>query len=95
VAIPQFICHAQGDSCAVAVIEGVTKGTTCDVWVMDNDELFSIEVLHDIPIGHKIALGDVAEGDTIIKYGEDIGRCVAGMKRGEHMHVHNVKTKRW
>ena len=94
-AAPHFICHASKDSCAVAVVEGVSAGMQCDIWIMDSDELISMEVLHDIPIGHKIALSDIAEGDTIIKYGEDIGRCVAAIARGGHMHVHNIKTKRW
>ena len=38
---------------------------------------------------------DLAEGDTVIKYGTDIGKVVKPIKRGEHLHVHNVKTKRW
>ena len=48
-----------------------------------------------MPIGHKIALADLKNGDTAIKYGEDIGRFVADVKSGEHVHVHNLKTKRW
>jgi (2R)-sulfolactate sulfo-lyase subunit alpha len=48
-----------------------------------------------VPIGHKIALTDLAEGDTVIKYGEDIGRMVAAAKKGEHVHTQNLKTKRW
>ncbi len=27
--------------------------------------------------------------------GVDIGKVVAPIKKGEHLHVHNVKTKRW
>ena len=34
-------------------------------------------------------------GDTVFKYGNDIGKVVAPIKVGEHVHVHNVKTKRW
>ena len=49
----------------------------------------------DIPIGHKVALKDYRPGDTVIKYGVDIGRVVQPIARGEHLHVHNVKTKRW
>jgi (2R)-sulfolactate sulfo-lyase subunit alpha len=49
----------------------------------------------EIPLGHKIALQDFKPGDTVVKYGEDIGRVVAKIKKGEHVHVHNVKTKRW
>ena len=42
-----------------------------------------------------VALADIAEGDTIIKYGHDIGRAVAGIEKGGHAHVQNVKTKKW
>jgi (2R)-sulfolactate sulfo-lyase subunit alpha len=34
-------------------------------------------------------------GDTVIKYGIDIGKVVQPIRTGEHAHVHNVKTKRW
>jgi (2R)-sulfolactate sulfo-lyase subunit alpha len=50
---------------------------------------------NDIPIGHKLALRDYREGDTVIKYGVDIGKVVHPIRKGEHLHVHNVKTKRW
>ena len=46
-------------------------------------------------LGHKIALKDFKEGDTILKYGHDIGKVVAPIKKGDHVHVHNVKTKKW
>jgi (2R)-sulfolactate sulfo-lyase subunit alpha len=31
----------------------------------------------------------------VIKYGHDIGRVVAAIKTGEHVHIHNLKTRRW
>jgi len=37
----------------------------------------------------------MAIGDTVIKYGVDIGKVVISIKTGEHAHVHNIKTKRW
>ena len=37
----------------------------------------------------------IAEGDTIIKYGEDIGKMTGDAGKGGHVHVHNLKTKRW
>ena len=30
-----------------------------------------------------------------IKYGEDIGKMVGDAAKGRHVHVHNLKTKRW
>lgn len=44
----------------------------------------------DIPAGHKIALCDIAQGDKIIKYGFSIGRAKTAIKKGEHVHSHNV-----
>jgi (2R)-sulfolactate sulfo-lyase subunit alpha len=38
---------------------------------------------------------DLKEGDTILKYGHDIGKVVNNIKKGEYVHVHNVKTKKW
>ena len=35
------------------------------------------------------------KGDTILKYGQDIGKVVAAIKKGDHVHTHNLKTKRW
>jgi (2R)-sulfolactate sulfo-lyase subunit alpha len=64
-------------------------------WIMEEDKTLNLTTISDIPIGHKVALKDLETGDTIIKYGVDIGRVVAPIKAGEHLHVHNVKTKRW
>ncbi|MBC7114483.1 MAG: UxaA family hydrolase [Archaeoglobi archaeon] len=59
-----------------------------------NDEIFEIEAAQQIPFGHKIALRDISRGDSIIKYGEVIGRATADIRRGEHVHVHNVESLR-
>lgn len=42
--------------------------------------------------GHKIALCDIPEGQNIIKYGYSIGHATADIKKGEHIHTHNIKT---
>ena len=90
-----FVLHDANDSVAVVVVEGVTAGTALTGWVMDDDRLIRLQARQDIPIGHKVALADMAVGDTVLKYGVDIGRVVAPIKAGEHAHVHNIKTKRW
>jgi (2R)-sulfolactate sulfo-lyase subunit alpha len=37
----------------------------------------------------------ISNGDTILKYGHDIGKAIADIPLGGHAHVQNVKTKRW
>jgi (2R)-sulfolactate sulfo-lyase subunit alpha len=89
------VLHDAKDTVAVAVVEGITAGTTLNAWIMDDDRTITVQATQDIPIGHKVALKDMAVGDTVYKYGIDIGKVVAPIKAGEHAHVHNIKTKRW
>ena len=91
----EFIVHEEGDCVGVVVVEGLKAGTECSGWIMKEDKTITFKTLSDIPIGHKVALKDLAVGDTVIKYSTDIGKVVAPIKKGEHLHVHNVKTKRW
>jgi len=90
-----FIVHDENDSVGVVVVEGVQTGDTLSGWIMDQERDIEIRANDDVPIGHKLAIADLAEDDTVIKYGVDIGRVVAPIAPGEHVHVHNLKTKRW
>ena len=90
-----IVLHEAKDTVGVAVVEGIKAGTQLNAWIMDDDEIVTVSAKQDIPIGHKVALKDMAVGDTVFKYGVDIGKVVAPIKAGEHAHVHNIKTKRW
>jgi (2R)-sulfolactate sulfo-lyase subunit alpha len=90
-----FVVHEEGDGVGVVVVEGVKAGEELTGWIMEEDKEIRVKARDDIPIGHKLALRDYQPGDTVIKYGVDIGRVVAPIARGAHVHVHNVKTKRW
>lgn len=46
----------------------------------------------DIPAGHKYALSDIKSGETVIKYGQIIGRATTDIKKGDWVHTHNVKS---
>lgn len=46
----------------------------------------------NIENGHKYALEDIRAGENIIKYGNPIGHAVCDIKKGEHVHSHNMKT---
>lgn len=90
-----FIVHAKGDSVGVVVTEGITAGQELTGWIMEENETVRARVLDAIPIGHKFALEDIPGDASVIKYGVDIGRTVAPIKTGQHVHVHNLKTRRW
>jgi len=62
---------------------------------MDADRTIALKAQQDIPIGHKLALKDIKNGDTVIKYGHDIGRATATSRRVRTPTFINIKTKRW
>ena len=70
------VLHDPDDSVAVVVVEGVKAGTTLTGLILDEDRTITLPCVQDIPIGHKVALKDMAVGDTVIKYGVDIGKVV-------------------
>lgn len=92
---PHFLVHSPKDNVGVVVVEGLKAGTEMLGVITETDTMIKAMANHDIPVGHKIALIDMKAGDTVIKYGEDIGKVVANFKKGDHVHTQNLKTKRW
>lgn len=54
------------------------------------NKLDNVEI--NLSDGHKYALCDIKNGENIIKYGNPIGHATADIKKGEHVHTHNMKT---
>ena len=90
----QFLVHEKADNVGVATVD-LKAGEVATGLYMDSQAPAEVKALKDIPLGHKIALADLKVGDTVIKYGNDIGKVVGEIKKGDHVHVHNLKTRRW
>jgi (2R)-sulfolactate sulfo-lyase subunit alpha len=90
----EFLVHDHRDNVGVAVVD-IKGGQAVTGGSLDDGTEFRLTALQDIPLGHKIALKEIRQGETTIKYGEDIGRVIADIRPGQHVHVHNLKTKRW
>lgn len=93
--IPHLLVHNKQDNVGVVVVEGLKAGTEMLCVVTEDNSDFKLVVNDDVPIGHKVALSDLSDDQTAIKYGQDIGRFVANIPKGNHVHTHNLKTKRW
>ena len=92
---PHFLVHSPKDNVGVVVVEGLRAGTDMLGVITEIDKTMRLKAREDIPIGHKVALRPLKKGDTVIKYGEDIGKVVADTSVGQHVHTQNLKTKRW
>ncbi len=53
-------------------------------------ERVTIDVIENIPFGHKVAIRKIGRGEKIIKYGEIIGEATEDILPGQHTHVHNL-----
>ncbi len=90
---PDFLAHNDGDFVAVAVRD-VEPGEAT-VGYLDGTASARIEVSEPVPLGHKVALRDVAAGADVIEYSLRIGVASAEIAEGTYVHVHNVRSARW
>lgn len=90
---PDFLAHVDGDAVAVAVRD-VEPGSA-QVNYLDERAPETVEVKEPVPLGHKVALKDVAAGADVIEYGLRVGIASAEITRGDYVHTHNVRSARW
>lgn len=79
------------DNVAV-VIESIQRGTA--VTFKAAGEVKEVQAKEDIMIYHKIAIRSIRKGEPVVKYGEHIGIGACDIEAGEHVHVHNVESRR-
>lgn len=90
----QFLVHDPEDMVGVAVVD-IKAGETVVGKIQDSDQTVQVQAVSDILLGHKIALVDMNAGDRVMKYHVPVGKVTQAIKKGEHVHVHNLKTERW
>jgi len=78
------------DNVATAITK-LESGSTVNIRDEVNKRIILVQ---SIPFGHKFALRRIERGEKIIKYGEVIGRATKAIKRGAHVHIHNVESMR-
>jgi altronate dehydratase len=79
------------DDVAVA-LQALSPGFDCSV--AGSAEALPLRVAGNVPVHHKIALHDMPAGAVVHKYGEAIGIARTAIRRGEHVHVHNLASQR-
>ena len=84
---PNVIIINAKDTVAVA-LENIPAG---DKVFLPDGTVFA--ALTDIPYSHKVALRDMAEGETVLKYGESVGITNGPVRRGEWVHTHNLRIE--
>jgi len=76
-----------GPEDAVLIVgASLAAGETVDV------EGASVTLGEALTLGHKLAARDIAEGEKVLKYGMPIGVATRAIAKGEHVHVHNMRS---
>jgi (2R)-sulfolactate sulfo-lyase subunit alpha len=86
--------HESGDDVGVAV-EDLKKGGKIGAVTLEGKSVGAVKILHNVPLGHKVAMRDLPKDKPVIKYGRPVGKAVEAIAKGSHVHIHNVKTLRW
>lgn len=90
----KFLVHHVGDHVGVAV-EDIQPGEKVEGVIMENDFSVFVESKGFIPLGHKIALSELKQGEKVIEYRVPIGVTTQDVQPGDYVHTHNLKTARW
>lgn len=81
------------DNVATVFSNEALAGTDVEIRDKKGDSS-ALRLLSSIPYGHKVALREIHPGEDIIKYGESLGEATREIAAGEHVHVHNLDSKR-
>ena len=88
------LVHDAADSVGV-VVQDVSPNDEVQAVSLEGTSLVSVQASDTIPLGHKIAVREIAAGEHVLKYGRSIGRCSSAITVGAHVHTHNVRSERW
>jgi altronate dehydratase small subunit len=80
-----------GDDVAVA-LRPLAKGER--IAVQGETSTIAVDVVQEIPRGHKVALRNIEKGGAVFKYGAPIGVASVKIVTGSHVHVHNLEGSR-
>lgn len=72
------------------LLDDVASGAK--VKIIGPDVGAEIVALEEATVGHKIALGDIAQDQGVIKFGIEIGRASAPIRAGAWVHLHNLRS---
>jgi (2R)-sulfolactate sulfo-lyase subunit alpha len=89
-----ILLHEADDDVGVAVRD-LKKGEKVGVVTLEGREAGAVDLAGDVPLGHKVAMGDLPKDKPVAKYGRPVGKATQNIARGEHVHTHNVKSLRW
>ncbi|MEC5409480.1 UxaA family hydrolase [Paraburkholderia sp. MPAMCS5] len=82
---PRLILLSPADNCLIAAAR-LDAGTQLDI------EGECVTLTQTIELGHKVARHELANGEKVLRYGAVIGHVTQPVRRGAHLHTHNLES---
>ncbi len=82
----------KSDDNVATALRDLRSGETATVGI--DERTATVVMVDDVAFGHKFAINAIAAGQSIVKYGEIIGRATAPIPAGGHAHVQNIESLR-
>jgi (2R)-sulfolactate sulfo-lyase subunit alpha len=89
-----ILLHEPGDDVGVTAMD-LKAGEVVQAVTLEGEPVTQIELVDDVPLGHKVAMRAMQSQKHIIEYGRPIGYAAAEIIAGAHVHTHNIKSLRW
>ena len=89
-----ILLHEADDDVGVTAMD-LKAGEEVQAVTLEGEPVTTIQLVDDVPLGHKVAMRAMAAQKHIIEYGRPIGYASQEIVAGAHVHVHNIKSLRW
>ena len=89
-----ILLHEADDDVGVAAMD-LRAGEEIQAVTLEGEPVTSINMVEDVPLGHKVAMRDMEEKKHVMEYGSEIGYASTTIAKGVHVHTHNIKSLRW
>lgn len=89
-----ILLHEVGDDVGVTAMD-LKAGEVVQAVTLDGEPVTQINLVDDVPLGHKVAMRNMQDQKHIIEYGRPIGYATQPIAAGAHVHTHNIKSLRW
>lgn len=89
-----ILLHEADDDVGVATMD-LMAGEVVEALTLEGEPVIELELVEDVPLAHKVAVKSMDSNQDVLEYGRPIGSSTEAIRKGAHVHTHNVQGKRW
>ena len=89
-----ILLHEADDDVGVAAMD-LQAGEVIQAVTLEGELVTEVELVDDVPLGHKVAMRAMEIEKHVQEYGRPIGYASQVIVAGAHVHTHNLKSLRW